>query len=349
MTASAVDSSLQLYRRLQRRRLRLVLGLALAATAAFASDLLVGPSELTAREVFRTLLSTAPPGENAFIVWQLRLPQALLAVLLGCALGLAGVEMQAVLGNALADPFTLGVSSAAALGAALAIVLGIGLPALSGPWLVAGNAFVFSFGSLLALLALMRVRIVSAERLILFGIAMGFTFGALLALLQFVASPEALQQLTFWTMGSLVRADWPGVALLGATVAVVLPFSLGTSWRITALGLGEEQAASLGVNLRRLRLWALVRISLLAAVSVSLAGIIGFVGLTGPHIARLIVGNDHRWLAPASALVAMTVMSLAAIGAKAVLPGVIVPIGIVTALVGLPVFFFLLLARRETP
>lgn len=348
--SSLIEDGLERWRRIQRRRMAVLGVLALIAALSFAADLAVGPSDLTLPEVMRALTGGGDPAlMDAFIVWQLRLPQACLAVLIGCALGLSGLEMQTILDNPLADPFTLGVSAAAALGAALAIVLGIGIPGVPPEWVVSANAFVFAAASLLALLALARIGMTTPDRLILFGIAMGFTFGAALALLQFVASPDALQQLTFWSLGSLVRANWNVVLILGAALLLVTPFSALTCARLTALGLGEDRARALGIDVARLRLMSILRISLLAALSVAAAGIIGFIGLTAPHIARLIIGGDHRFLMPASMLTAMIVMSLAAIASKSAMPGVVIPLGIVTALIGLPVFFALLMTRRGAP
>ena len=178
--------------------------------------------------------------------------------------------------------------------------------------------------------------------LVLFGIALVFTFQALLALVQFVASADALQQLVFWGMGSLARANWSTVSLLAAAVASVLPFSLAASWRLTALRLGEERARSYGIDVGRFRFVALLRISLLAATAVAFTGTIGFVGLVGPHIARLLIGEDHRFLLPASALTGAVMMSAASVASKSLVPGLLLPVGIVTSLVGLPVFFALL-------
>jgi iron complex transport system permease protein len=279
------------------------------------------------------------------IVWSLRLPQALMALLVGAALGLAGGEMQTVLNNPLADPFTLGVSTAAALGAAVAIILGMSLPGVPADWILPANAFIVALGALLLLRALAGDG--GVEILVLFGIALGFALGALLSLAQFLASADALQQLVFWGMGSLGRAGWHNVAVLAAIVGLVAPFSLGSARAMTALRLGEERAASLGVDLGRLRLFSLLRISLLAAGATAFAGIIGFVGLAGPHIARVLAGEAHRFFLPVSILTGMAVMSFAAIAAKLLVPGVVIPIGIVTALVGLPVFFVLIQARRS--
>nr|WP_246499890.1 iron ABC transporter permease [Azospirillum soli] len=180
----------------------------------------------------------------------------------------------------------------------------------------------------------------------MFGIAVGFTAGALLSLLQFIASADALQQLVFWTMGSLARANAHSVPVVLAVLVVCVPFSLAASWRFTVLRLGEERARSLGIDVERLRTAALLRIGLLSAISVAFVGVIGFVGLVGPHIARMLVGEDHRFLLPASMAVGALVMLTASIAAKMIIPGVLVPIGVVTALVGLPVFFALVLRRQ---
>jgi iron complex transport system permease protein len=249
--------------------------------------------------------------------------------------------MQTILNNSLASPFTLGVSSAAALGAALAIVLGVGVPGVPLPLLVTANAFLFSLGSVLLLQAMASRVTAGVDALVLFGIGLVFTFNAAVALLQFVASADALQQLVFWSMGSLSRSTWTSAGVLAAIIVAVAPFALAASWKMTALLLGEERAQSFGVNVRRLRLFSLLRISLLAATAVAFVGTIGFVGLVGPHIARMLIGEDHRFFLPASALTGAVVMSFASIASKMLIPGTIIPIGIVTAFVGLPVFFVL--------
>jgi iron complex transport system permease protein len=269
-----------------------------------------------------------------------------MAVLVGGSLALAGAEMQTILGNPLAEPFTLGVSNAAALGAAIAIVIGIGPGWIPGPWLMAANAFLFAMSALLLIQLLARLADAGAETLILFGIAIGFTASALLWLVQYVASADALQQIVFWTMGSLARADWTSIAIQAAVLCLVAPFSFGSAWGLTALRFGDERAASLGLDPRRLRLWALLRISLLAATSVAFAGVIGFIGLVAPHIARMLVGEDHRFFLPASLMLGALVVTAASIAAKLVVPGLMLPIGIVTALVGLPGFVWLV-ARRH--
>ncbi len=344
---SAVETILAEQSRRTQRRVLLVALLGLGAVLSVLLDLVSGPSGLPLEQVLGALTGAEEvPKAAEVIVWQVRLPVAVMALLVGAALSLSGAEMQTVLDNPLAEPFTLGISASAALGAGVAIVLGLAIPGIPALWAVSANAFVF------ALLALGLLQLASALRgggsevVILLGIAVNFTAAALLALVQFVASPDALQQLVFWTMGSLVNARWEGIAVLALVLALCLPFSLAASWRLTALRLGADQAQGFGLDVAHLRRWTLVRVSLLAAASVSMVGVIGFVGLAGPHIARMAVGEDHRFLLPASLFTGALLMSLASVASKLLVPGILLPVGIVTSLVGLPVFFALVL-RRE--
>jgi len=344
-TASAVAA----YRHILRRRAGLVALLLAAIFLALLVDFTVGPSGLPWRDLWRTL--TAPAAADPtyrVIVWDIRLPSALMAALVGMALGLAGAEMQTILNNPLASPFTLGVSSAAAFGASLAIVLQLGLPGIPAGWLIAGNAFLFAMLAALLLDAVTRWGGMNTSAVVLFGIAMLFTFNALVSLVQFMASAEALQNLVFWTMGSLSRSGWASVGVLAAAIGLALPLSMRQSWKLTALRLGEDRAASFGVDVRRVRVAALARVSLLSSLAVAFVGTIGFIGLVAPHIARRLFGEDHRYYLPGSALVGAVILSLASIASKNLVPGVIVPVGIVTALVGIP-FFVSVVLRRQMP
>ena len=336
------------YRRTLRRRTLTVATLALLCALAFALDISTGPSQLPLRDVWNGLFAperlTAP---QLTIIRDVRLPYALMAILVGASLSLAGAEMQTILNNPLASPFTLGVSSAASFGAALAIVLGLSLPFVPGDWMVPINAFVFAFGSVLMLELLARTRAAGVEGVVLFGIALVFTFNALVALVQFVASQEALSQLVFWSMGSLGRATWSNLGVLALVVAIVVPFSMRAALAMTALRLGEDRARSFGIDVRRLRFASLLRISALAATSVAFVGTIGFIGLVGPHIARLLLGEDHRFLLPASMLTGALIMSLASVVSKVLVPGVLLPVGIVTSMIGVPVFLLLILRRPD--
>lgn len=341
------DATLERYHRQGRRNAALVGVLALAALAALLLDLITGPAGLPLAETLRALAGAEVARGTQVIVWDVRLPVACMALLVGAALALAGAEMQTVLENPLAEPFTLGVSASAALGAAVAIVLGLTIPGLPPVWGVSGNAFLFALGALALLQLLGRIRGGGPEVLILFGVALNFTAGALLSLVQFVASADALQQLVFWTMGSLASAQWPGVLMLALVLLAAVPFSFRAAWKLTALRLGEDQARSFGVDVTGLRRWTLFRVSLLSAAAVSMVGVIGFVGLAGPHIARLLVGENHRVFLPASILTGALVMSLASTLSKTLVPGVLLPVGLVTSLIGLPIFFALILRGRR--
>lgn len=338
---------LERHARLVRRRMVLVAVMAAATLVAILLDLVTGPSALDRTMLWKALTGHPDATRAAtVIVWNVRLPIALMAVLVGMALSLAGTEMQTVLDNPLASPFTLGVSSAASLGASLAVVLGLGLPLVPPHLTVAANAFAFAFGSVLLLQYLARGA-GGVETLVLYGIALVFTFNALVALVQFVASPDALQQLVFWGMGNLGASSWQSVAALGAVLALLAPFSFRAASRMTALRLGNERAASFGIDIGRLRFLSLLRVSLLSATAVAFVGTIGFIGLVGPHIARLLVGEDHRFLMPASLFSGALLMSLASVVSKTLVPGMLLPVGIVTSLVGLPLFFLLIRRGRR--
>ncbi|CAB3826639.1 Hemin transport system permease protein HmuU [Achromobacter mucicolens] len=343
--ASVPGDPIAAYRRAVRKRLLLTAALVLAIVASLLADIASGPASLSLPELLRTLLhpDVSDTGTRV-IVWQFRLPYALMALLVGVALGLGGAEMQTMLDNPLASPYTLGVSAAAAFGASLAITLDWHLPPLPAGMTVSVSAFACTLLSVLVLERVARWRGGSTLGVVLFGIALVYSFQALVMLLQFVASEEALQGIVFWTMGSLARANWTTVGVMAAALAVAIPFSMRDAWKLTAVRLGEERAASFGIDVKRLRVVSLLRVSALAALAVSFVGTIGFVGLVAPHIARLLLGEDHRYYLPGSALAGALILSLASVASKTVLPGALIPVGIVTSLVGIP--FFLTIVVR---
>lgn len=344
-TEAGAGDVLDAYRRTRARRRLTIVALAAIALLALIIDMTTGPSGLRFGDVMSGLFDpdSLTPSQRA-IIWQVRLPYALMALLVGAALSLAGAEMQTILDNPMASPFTLGVSSAASFGASLAIVLGLGIPfaGWASDWMVSLNAFLFAFAAMLLLQAVSRLRGAGAQTLVLFGIALVFAFNALTSLVQFLSSQEALQQLVFWTMGSLSRATWSNVAVLAAVLLLVVPFSLRTARALTALRLGEDRAGSFGIDVARLRFVSLLRISLLAGTAVAFVGAIGFIGLVGPHIARMMLGEDHRYLLPGSILTGGVIMSLASALSKSLVPGTLMPVGIVTAMIGVPIFLFLI-------
>nr|WP_299244435.1 iron ABC transporter permease [uncultured Halomonas sp.] len=340
--------SIERYLARRRRHLFLLVSLALLTLLSFLADVAIGPGQYSPKSVLTALLTPAAASDIVtIVVWEIRLPVAAMAVLVGISLALAGAGMQTILNNPLADPFTLGISSAASVGAALAIILGLGVTPLAGTLLVTGNAFVFAMLATLIIWAINRLRGVSVQTMVLMGIAIMFFFNALLGLLQYLASAEALQQLIFWSLGSLGKASWDKIGLMLTSLAVCTPLFVRARWQLSALRLGELHAKAMGINVGRLRLTVLLCSSLLAATAVAFVGTIGFVGLVGPHIARLLVGEDQRIFLPMAALCGGLIMSLASILSKTLMPGILFPIGIITALIGLPFFVSLILKSRK--
>lgn len=316
---------------------------------SFVWDVAHGPANYPLQVVIETLLDKTAHGiKHEVIIWDYRMPVAVTAVLVGAMLAVAGAEMQTILNNPLAEPFTLGVSSAASFGAAIAIIFGWSLIPGVGSLLVTVNAFVFALLTCGFLLIATKIKGVGSETMVLFGIAIFFTFNALLAMTQYMASEDQLARIVFWMMGSLARASWDKIALGAGLLAIIIPFCMMRTWKLTALRMGEETAQSMGVDVARLRVEILICVSLLAATAVAFVGTVGFVGLVGPHIARMLVGEDQRFFLPLSALIGALVLSLTSILSKSITPGVIYPIGIITALIGVPVFVSLILhTRRE--
>lgn len=342
------DSSVKVhYQYILRRRIVMMVFIVLIIGVSLVLDFTIGPSGLSLSSLWQTLVS--PESVDAgirVIVWDIRLPYALMAVVIGLSLGLAGAEMQTILNNPLASPSTLGLAQAAAFGAALAIVSGIGIPGVPDQWFISANAFIFALLAALVLDTITRWTRVATSGVVLFGIALVFTFEALVSMMQFIATEDTLQGLVLWTMGSLARATWIKLGVMLLVFTAVFPISMMNSWRLTALRLGEDRAISFGINVHRLRLGTLLRISILAALAVAFVGPIAFVGLIAPHIARMMFGEDHRFYLPASALIGALVLSMASIASKNLIPGVVIPVGIVTALVGVPFFLSIILRHR---
>lgn len=343
------DAPVAAYRQRLLRQALLVGLVAVVLCLSFLVDVGTGPGNLPFGAVLATIV--APETQSArlnVIMWDIRLPVALMAVTVGAMLGLAGAQMQTILANPLADPFTLGISSAASVGAAVAIVLGFGLlPGLSASLAVTANAFLFALGAALLIFVLTRVGGVTPETMVLFGIALLFSCNALLGLLQYRSSEVQLQQIVFWMMGSLGRSTWPKIGIAAAVLGLAGPLLWRLRWQLTAIRMGDERAMALGVDVRWLRLWVLGLVSLLAATAVSFVGVIGFIGLVGPHIARLLVGEDQRFFALLSTIAGAALLSAASILSKTIVPGTIFPLGIITALIGVPVFVTLVLSRRR--
>lgn len=334
------------YRNETRKRVLLLLsGLALLVLFLLL-DLTTGTSDMTVSRVVAALLA-GPSSESVdgVILWELRLPMTLTALFVGTSLGLAGLEIQNITGNALASPSTLGVTSAASFGAAVAITTGAVL--FGELWIgTATAAFLCALLVSGLIYALSERRGMTPQTVILAGIVMNFFFMALQQLLLYSASPETAQLINGWTFGNLERSSPLSAAVsAGATLLCAL-FLLSKAWPMTALTIGEERARSLGVPVTRLRIEVFLLSALLIAGAVSFIGTVGFVGLVAPHFAKLVLGDDQRFLIPGTILAGGLLMTASSVTAKLLSTGAVLPVGIVTSLVGVPFLFLLLL--RET-
>lgn len=288
-------------------------------------------------------LPSHPQGENT--LWFVRFPRVVLAMLVGAALAAAGALMQGVFGNPLAEPAVVGVSSGAAVGAAATIVLGL---TTFGGWTVAVTAFAGALATTLLVYAMSRAGgRTEVVTLVLTGIAINaFTF-ALIAFFIFMAAPDAREQLIFWQLGSLNGARWQAVTAVLPFTLVGLGLALAFARKLDRLALGERPARHLGVNVERLRLAVIVVVALLVGSGTAFAGIIAFVGLVVPHLIRMITGPGHRVLVPASALGGAVLLVGADLAARTAVANADLPLGMLTALVGGPFFFWLLRRTRS--
>ncbi|WP_312876698.1 FecCD family ABC transporter permease [Streptomyces bohaiensis] len=279
------------------------------------------------------------------VLWNVRLPRVVLALLVGASLGCAGALMQGVFGNPLAEPGVIGVSAGAAVGAVAAIAFGL---SLFGTWTVTVCAFVSGLATVLLVYALSR----SGGRtevitLILTGVAVNAFAGALIGLSIFFADNAQLTEITFWQLGSLAQATWTKVLAVLPCAVLGLIAAPWYARRLDLLALGEKPARHLGVDVERLRIALVLVVALLTAAAVAVAGIITFVGLLVPHLLRMVAGPGHRFLVPGSALLGALVLLAADLAARTLAAPAELPLGVLTALIGSPFFFWLLRRTRR--
>lgn len=351
----AASRSIQL-----RSRVLIGLGVTLGILVVLAAG--IGAVSIPPMDVLTLLMR--PPGsagwqaipqeqmQQAMVLWNIRLPRLALGVLTGMSLAVSGAAMQALLRNPLAEPGLVGVSGGAALFAALAIVLG-------GSWMVALHDVIGEFalpifafiGSLIATLLIFAISTrkgqTSIALMLLAGIAIGSLCGALIGLMTFIASDLQMRSLNFWSLGSLGAATWPMVTMVACLSGSSVLILLRQSSALNTLALGEVQASLLGVAVRRLNQICIGAIALAVGAVVSVTGIIGFIGLVAPHLVRLAIGPDQRLVMPASALVGAILVLLSDLLARTIAAPTEVPVGIITALLGVPFFLALLFRMRR--
>ncbi len=285
------------------------------------------------------------------IVFNIRLPRIMLAIIAGLALGSNGALMQSILRNPLASPYTLGVSAGSAFGAGLTIVLGniiVGhdIMAKYGSWVVIMGAFLMGLVTIIIINLIAAIKKGGPATLILAGVALSYLFSAGLSFFKYIAGRDELKELTIWLMGGLYRAEWIDIIILTPVFIISLLFVLKMAWDINALNAGEEVAANLGVNVKRLRRKGSIIAAFLTSCVVAFTGIIGFIGLVAPHICRMIIGNDNRFLIIASGLSGALILLGADTAARIIIDPAELPVGIITSICGAPFFLYMLIARK---
>ncbi|NQX26578.1 iron ABC transporter permease [Microbacteriaceae bacterium VKM Ac-2854] len=339
------------------RSVAIAVGIALTAIAAFGS-LSVGTGTITPPIAWDAILANLGLGiptdldtQRLYLqVWELRVPRVLLSVIGGGALAVAGVLFQGLLRNPLVSPYTLGIAPAAAFGASIAILfLGpVNFGISASIWTIIG-ALVFAIGASVLVLSLARFKRGDPATLILLGIAITQFFTAATGGLQYLASDEVLALIVQWTWGSVNGALWYQVAVLGAVFVVAYPLIQRRSGDLNAIAFaGDDAAKSLGVAVERVRLGLIAAAVVITAVTISFTGIIGFVGLVAPHIARLVIGSNHRFLLPFAIVTGALLLVVADAVGRTVINPAVVPVGIVDALVGAPIFLYLILAKKRS-
>ncbi|MFA5257626.1 MAG: iron ABC transporter permease [Opitutales bacterium] len=328
-------------------------GLVILIIVASAVIVTIGQVPMTVAQVYGTVFSKLWPGLFqvdplvSHVVWKIRLPLIVGAIMAGSGLGICGCVMQTVLKNPMASPFTLGISSGAHFGVSIAAVFGVSI--MGGPYLLVGNAFVCALLCSGCIIALSMIRGATSETLVLAGIAVNYLFQALNELLNYIATDEQRALMSYWGMGSLGDLNWRSILFMGVGSIVCLVLLYVKIWDLNLMTVGDESAQSMGVNPQRTRLFVMVVASLLVSTIVAFIGVIGFIGLIAPHIGRIVIGNDHRYLLPASCGIGASLLLIANAVATNLLGSSVIPTGLVMSILGVPLFLYLILRgkRRE--
>jgi iron complex transport system permease protein len=310
----------------------------------------IGAVKIPFLEVLRDLFTFDTSGSGHF-VWNIRMKRILACVLVGSGLAVAGVVMQCILRNPLASPYTLGLSSAAAFGASFAIIFlqaGSGVTSyitIDNPFITTICAFLFSLLATTIILLLTRITRVTAETMVLAGIAISAIFTAGLSFMQYIASDAQLANIIGWTFGDMGRATWDYNLIAFVVLLPVALYFIYRRWDYNAMDAGEETAKGLGINTERERIVGMVLAALVSSVMVSFFGIIAFIGLLGPHIARMIIGGDHRYLIPAAMIMGALILLVSDVVGMNIAHPMVIPVGIITSMLGGPLFIYLLIRR----
>ncbi len=354
MASAANKKTRELYEKAAGRKRLWILLLFLAAMGIAFITLNAGASHLSVTKVVAALFGNGET-KDIMVVQNIRLPRLCAGLAAGTGLALAGCIMQNNLRNPLASPSTLGISNAAAFGANVAIIVfhsgsvvnsGLGQVVINNPYIVTVMALCFALIAVALILGLSIIRKFSPESVILAGVAISSLFAAGTMIIQyFAADSTQVAAVIFWTFGDLGRASWQEIAIMSAVVAVSFLYFMVRRWDYNAIDGGEDVAKSLGVHTERVRLGGMFMAALIAAVTVSFLGIIGFIGLVAPQITKRLIGTDKRYLIPASALMGAIILLASDTLARTIISPQVLPVGAVTSFLGAPLFLYLLMRK----
>jgi iron complex transport system permease protein len=346
------EIALEEYKSFNSRKVLFMIFVSIAIVILGIVSIIIGPLDITVKEVFQVFAYkmfpsyAVPPTELIMSsVWFVRLPRLLTAFVAGFSLAIVGAVMQPVLRNPMASPFTLGISSGAGFGAAMAIILGKSFA--GGSYFVVASAFVFALMTSFIIIVISKIKGSTPEMMILTGIALSYLFSAGTTFLEYFADSWAVNEVVFWMVGSLSKGTWDTLHFIFPVFIVFIPYLIIKAWDLNSISAGDDVAKSLGVNVDRMRITLMVVASLVTASIICFTGAIGFIGLVAPHITRMVIGGDNRFVVPASGLVGAFLLMGSDIVAMNILAPVILPIGIMTSVMGAPIFIYLIIKMKR--
>lgn len=348
-----IDQLRQQYFSVNRKKRILIAGLIAVTILAVFWSLNVGPAKVnltTVGKALRDVFVHNPELSNGerVIVMRVRIPRIAVSMLAGILLANSGLLMQGIFQNPLVSPYTLGVSNGAAFGASLAIVISASFTSVT-----ASNNLVSIFAFLFAAITMYLVQTIgklakdSVKSLLLAGVAVSYLFSSLVSFIKYVVDIEKLPELVFWQMGSVSDATWSQIALMMIVAVISLIIMNIYAWDLNVMATGEESAVSLGVNYKHLRRIAFILSTLMTGVAVAFTGTIGFVGMIAPHIARMLVGNEYRYTIPVASICGMLLLLIADSISRMLVTTIALPIGVVTSIIGVPFFIWLIIYKRQ--
>lgn len=354
-----MDDNLSEYRRYTKRKVVFVSVCLLLAFLFLGLSISVGARDIGFLEVYRILFDHIcgvqyEPGSSEavsdYIVWNVRLPRTLFALVAGAGLAVSGAIMQNVMNNPLADPYTTGISSGACFGVAVAVILGVSVSVTSqlSNMGVIFNAFIFALFPMLLIMAVGSRRASSPATLILAGTAISYIFNALTTVLMMTTNSETLAEVYRWQVGSISEITWSSLPLMASVNIAGMFIAMVLANKLNVLALGDESAKSLGLNVNNMRLVCMMVVSFMVASVISYAGIISFVGLISAHIVRYVVHSDNKFVIPASAAFGALLMIGADIAARYLSPTDSIPIGVMLSFIGAPIFLALVIKQKRS-